>query len=381
VVAVRRIGVPLVLAAVLIALAIDVFISSVPVGVDFHTYEAAAQVGLHQGWTRIYDQALVAAEQRRLVPDQLTQPFISPPTVAWLAAALAWLPYWWAYYIWALATLVALAAALMWSATSHGLARWIAVGAAIAPLWVLYAVHLGQVAPLVAAAVVLAWRLVRDHRSVAAGLVLSLILLKPNTAFLVPFALLAATRYRVFAAWAVVAAALSGIAFLTLGTHGTAAYLSQLTGQLPSGAAWLTVEGALGMSGAVATAVRLVILAAALVAAFRLRGSPGLVIVAGILGSLLATPYLHASDLCLLAAAAWIVWEECPSPVWRLPVAAGWLAASPFAALTNLAPTLSRWALVELVLLAALVFEAWRPGRERRAALTPGAELRTRAPA
>ena len=98
-VAARRITAPLVLALVLIALAIDVWNSSVPIGVDFHTYEAAAQVGLHQGWTRIYDQALVAAEQRRLVPDQLTQPFISPPTVAWVAAALALLPYWWAYYI------------------------------------------------------------------------------------------------------------------------------------------------------------------------------------------------------------------------------------------------------------------------------------------
>ena len=85
----RRIAAPLVLALVLIALAIDVLISSVPLGVDFHTYEAAAHVGLDQGWTRIYDQALVAAQQRRLVPDQLTQPFISPPTVAWLAAALA----------------------------------------------------------------------------------------------------------------------------------------------------------------------------------------------------------------------------------------------------------------------------------------------------
>ena len=380
-VAARRITAPLVLALVLIALAIDVWISSVPIGVDFHTYEAAARVGLHQGWTRIYDQALVAAEQRRLVPDQLTQPFISPPTVAWLAAALAPLPYWWAYYIWAAATLAALAGALMWSATSNGLARWIAVTAAIAPWWVLYAVHLGQVAPLVAAAVVLAWRLVRNHRSVAAGLVLSLILLKPNTSFLVPFALLAAARYRTFAVWAVVVAALSGVAFLTLGTHGTAAYLNQLTGQLPSGAAWLTVEGALGLSGPAAMAVRLVIVAVALVSAFRLRRSPGLAIAAGILGSLLATPYLHAADLCLLAAAAWIVWAERSSPAWRLPLAAGWLAASPFAGLTNLAPTLSRWALVELVLLAALVFEAWRPGRASEGALTGEAELRTRAPA
>jgi hypothetical protein len=385
--AVRRIAAPLVFALVLIALAIDVWNSPVPLGVDFHTYEAAAQVGLHQGWTRIYDQALVVAEQRRLVPDQLTQPFISPPTVAWLAAALAPLPYWWAYYIWAAAALAAYAASLIWSATSRGLARWIVVAAAIAPWWVLYAVHLGQVAPLVAAAVVFAWRLVRDHRSVAAGLVLSLILLKPNTAFVVPFALLAAARYRIFAVWSLAAAALAGVAFLTLGTHGTVAYLSQLTGQLPTGAAWLTVEGALGLSGLAALAVRLIIVFVALVSAFWLRRSPGLVIVAGILGSLLATPYLHASDLCLLAAAAWIVWEERPAPEWRLPLAAGWLAASPFAELTNLAPTLSRWPLLEIGLLLALIVKAFRTWREawagpaRSRALTGEADLRTQGPA
>lgn len=365
----------------------DMWNSKVPLGVDFHTYEAAAQVGLHQGWTRIYDQALVVTEQRRLVPDQLTQAFISPPTVAWLVAPLAPLPYWWAYYIWAVASVAAYAASLIWSATSRGLARWIAVAAALAPWWVLYAVHLGQVAPLVAASLVFTWRLVRDQRRVAAGLVLSLILLKPNTAFVVPFALLAATRYRAFAAWSVAAAAVAGVAFLTLGTHGTTAYLSQLTGQLPAGAAWLTVEGALGLSGLAALAVRLVIVAAALVSAFWLRGTPGLVIVVGILGSLLATPYLHASDLCLLAVAAWIVWEERPTLAWRVPLAAGWLAASPFAELTNLALTLSRWPLLEIGLLSALFVEGLRTWREAWVGpapsrpLTSEADLRTQGPA
>jgi hypothetical protein len=358
--AARRAGPPLFLALIVLAVAIDVLTSSVPTGVDFHTYEAAAQVGLQRGWAHIYDQELVADQQRRLVPDQLTQAFISPPTVAWAAAVLAWLPYWWSYYVWAAISLGAYVGSLAWSATSRRFARWMGVGAAVAPTWILYAVHLGQVVPLAAAAVVLAWRLVREERQVAAGLVLALILLKPNSAFLVPFALLAAGRHPTFAAWVAAAAGLTGMALVTLGTHGTAAYVSQLTGQLPEGAAWLTLEGALGLSGVVAFGLRLVIAAGALVCAFWWRDFPGLVIAAGVIGSLLVSPYLHAADLCLLVAAAWIIWEERPAPAWRIPLGAGWVAASPIAAVTILAPTLSRWTLVEIGILVALLVNGCR---------------------
>jgi hypothetical protein len=388
VVAARRAGALLFLALIVLALAIDVLNSGVPTGVDFHTYEAAAQVGLQQGWGHIYDQALVADQQKRLVPDQLTQAFLSPPTVAWAAAALTPLPYWWSYYLWAAMCLAAYTASVAWSATSRGFARWVAIAAAVAPASILYAVHLGQVVPLVAAAVIVAWRLVREERHVAAGLVLALILLKPNTAFVVPFALLAAGRYRTFAAWIAAAAGLTAIALVTLGTHGTSAYVSELTGQLPSGAAWLTLEGALGLSGAIALSVRLAIAAGALAAAFWWRDSPGVVIAAGILGSLLVTPYLHAADLCLLVAAAWMIWGERPALAWRIPMGAGWLAASPIAAVTGLAPTLSRWTLVELGTLVALLVTGCRSWLENRRTrphsrqpLTGEADLRTQGPA
>jgi len=66
--AARRFWVPFALAIVLVALALDLWSRSEPIGVDFHTYEAAARVGLQQGWSHLYDQTLVAAEQKDLVP-------------------------------------------------------------------------------------------------------------------------------------------------------------------------------------------------------------------------------------------------------------------------------------------------------------------------
>jgi hypothetical protein len=237
----------------------------------------------------------------------------------------------------------------------------ILVAAAVAPWWVLEAFRVGQVVPLVAASMAVSWRLLREDRHVAAGVVLSFLLLKPNTAFVVPLAVLAAGRLRTFATLAAAGAVLAVVALLTVGGDGAFDYWSQLTGSLPTGADALTLERALHFRGPVITALRIVIVVAVLLAAYRLRRSPGLVLVAGILGSLIAVPYLHASDLCLLAVAALIVWEERPMLAWRLPLAAGWLLTSPF--LFGLGPPLQWWPLVELAFLAGICTIAWRVDR------------------
>jgi hypothetical protein len=362
------------LAAVTVGLALDVLHPPQHIGIDFHTYLAAATVGLQQGWSHLYDQGLVAVEQKQLVPSQYSQPFLSPPSVAWLVAPLTLFPYRLAYGIWVAFTFVTLAAALAWSGVSKGTSRWIAVIAALAPWWVLLAVSVGQVVPLVAAGVVVGWRLLREDRDVPAGLALSLIFLKPNTAILVPFALLVAGRYRAFAVWLAVGGVLALIAALMVGGHGISAYGSELRAPLPRGAEALTLTGAVSATGVVALVLRLLIVGIVLATAFKLRGSPDLVVPIGIVGSLIVSPYLHPSDLCLLAAAAWIVWEERPVMPWRAALAVGWVLASPFLFLTGLSPSLNRWPWLEFFLLLALVVVAWRP-------LTGTADLRTRAPA
>ena len=362
------------LAVVLVALVLDLIYRPEHIGIDFHTYMAAASVGLQQGWQHIYDQPLVAVVQKQLVPSQWTQPFLSPPSVAWLVAPLAPLPYAVATGIWAAFTFLALAVALAWSGVSTGISRWVAVIGALSPWWVVHAVNVGQVVPLVAAGVVVAWTFLRRDRDIAAGVALSLIFLKPNTAILVPFALLIAGRYRTFAAWLVAGALFLLITFLLLGTHGLTAYVTQLRAPLPSGADSLTLKGALGATGVAALGLRVLVVGMVLATAFKLRGTPGLVVPVAIIGSLIVSPYLHASDLCLLAAAGWMIWEERPASAWRVPLAVGCILASPFLFQLGLSPGLNRWPLLEFALLLAIVVVAWRP-------LTGAADLRTRAPA
>ena len=348
------------MAAIVVAILVNLLNRHEPPGIDYHTYKAAAVVGLVRGWSEIYDQAAVAVAQIQLDPGEVAQPFLSPPTVAWLVAPLVPVPYSPSYYVWATLTLAAYVAALAWSVSSRGLDRWILVAAAVAPWWVLEAVRVGQVVPLVAAGLAISWRLLRENRNVASGLVLSLLLLKPNTAFMVPFAVLAAGRVRAFAALSAAGAVLVVVALLTVGGDGAFDYWSQLTGSLPTGADALTLERALAFRGPAITALRVVIVVAVLIAAFRLRRSPGLVLVAGILGSLIAVPYLHASDLCLLAVAAVIVWEERPVTAWRVPLAAGWLLTGPYVGLVGFGLPLQRWPLVELAFLVGICVVAWR---------------------
>lgn len=362
------------LAIVAFALVLDVLIRHDPISVDFHTYLAASRVGLERGWSHVYDQGLVAVAQYKLSPNQITQPFLSPPTVAFATAPLAGLPYQTAYVVWAFFCFAVFAAAMAWSATSQGMSRWIAVIGALAPWFVMHSVNVGQVVPLVAAGTVIAWRLLRDKRDVLAGVALLAIMLKPNTSVLLPFAVLFAGRFRAFASWAVATGLLGVILLLTFGVGGISEYITQLRGPLPYGADNLTLHGALAVTGAFALAIRILIVVAVLAASYKLRHTPGLVLPLAIVGSLVISPYLHASDLCMLAAAGFMVWETRPTWSWRAILVVGWLLASPFLYLKGYSPHLNRWPWFELVLLLAFVIAAWWP-------LTTRADSRRRATA
>ena len=366
--------VTLAFAAVVVALCLDVAIRHDPISVDFNTYMAAAQIGLHDGWSHIYDQGLVAIQQQLLAPGSRRQPFISPPTVAFTVAPLALFPHPVAYVIWAVLTFGAFAAALALAGISTGLSRWVAVVGALAPWWIMHSVNVGQVVPLVAAGLVVGWRLLRDRREVLAGIAFGAILLKPNTAMLVPLALLFATRYRALAAWGATAALVLLMTAAVLGPNGVMSYVNQMLGPWPGGADNVTLRGALDATGVFAAVLRTLIVAAVMGASYRMRASPAMVVPLAIVGSLLVSPYLHGSDLCLLAAAGWMIWEAQPKIAWRTLLAIAWVLASPFLYLRGESPHLTQWPWLEIALFLALLLSAIGP-------LTAWADSRRRAPA
>ena len=292
---------------------------------DFSYYYAAAQIGVEHGWSHVYDLDLQRQIFYQLHPASdvfdWRRYFVSPPPVAWLVAPFSWVPLVPAFWIFTSLSGLALMACGWLAVPGRGLAKVALFVSAACIYPVLIAIQTGQVTPLIAAAVLMAWWLAARARQVAAGLVLVLVVLKPQAAILVAPALLIAGQRRLFVAWAVGSAVLAAVSFATLGEHG----LNALRGALAleqgrtANLVW-TLAGLVG-DGLLAIALEAICAALALAAAWRHRRSLELATVAGVVGSLLAFPYHNPSDFALIAPAAWL-YVRAGIPAWHW----AWLA-------------------------------------------------------
>src|SRR5207302_3922618 len=145
------------------------------------------------------------------------------PPMAWLAAPLTALPYDTTYLIWTCVCAVALAVAVVLLAPNRRTAA-IGLAVALALFPTLFALYLGQAGVFVLLAIAAAWRLQRAGHEIWAGVALSLMLVKPQMALVLPLALLASGRVRLFAGWLVPTVALAALSVATLGERGVAQY-------------------------------------------------------------------------------------------------------------------------------------------------------------
>jgi glycosyl transferase family 87 len=284
---------------------------------DFTFYFAAARIGLAHGWGSIYDltlqQAQLDAMGSGIKIAELAR-YISPPLVAWSALPLTALPYPIAYWSWSALLLIALALTWYWAAPAAGRARVIFLVAAIGWLPVIYGLQLGQPGIFVALGVAGSYALLRAKRPVWAGVALGALVLKPQLAFLVPLALLAARRDGAFLGSLFALVALAAVSALALGGAGISAYEARL-----SFAASVPVNRELTLAyflGDAARPVQILIAIWALVLAYRLRsGGIEWTFVCALVGGMLATPYVHLDDLMMLGLAGWLC-LRADAPAW-----------------------------------------------------------------
>ena len=282
-----------------------------PFDTDFADYYLRARVGLDQGWGMLYD---VAAERREwlALPGFHWYPALIPPPQAWLAVPFTVFPVPVAYLLWSL-LLAALLLLTWWLlAPGAGLEKAYQLVWALGLFPVVFALMLGQGVIPVAASVAIAWWLLRRNHQVAGGLALVVMAVKPQLAFLEPFALLAAGYRRAFLSFAAAGAVVALLALAPLGPGGIAAYAATVYGAAGGTAVPqpfmvprnLTITGLVG--GGVAAAVFQVGFAVlALAVAYHRRGVE-VPIAAGLVGSLLVTPYIHVQDLAMLVVAGWL---------------------------------------------------------------------------
>ena len=330
------------------------YISKYPVVNDFRLAYSAAAVGIKDGYSHLYDLAAQKTAIENLGPGFNPQPFISPPPLAWLVTPLLALPFNIALVIWTLALLAALVLAWHLLAPPGRLTRAAHLALLLGLFPVAFGVMVGQPGALVAAVVVASWWLMRQERPVPAGLVLSLIVVKPQLALLVPLCVLASGRAKTFGSWLAASIFIGLIALAMLGSEGVARYLAVLADtQSP---AWditrrYSISGPLGL-GPLLNATQLLVLIITLVVAWRHRhGGPEVPLAAGLLGSLLFTPYLAFQDFLMLVVVAWLLLRS-PLKAWQVGLLVLGYVLLEFALVVMAVPILVAEALLLLSLLA-----------------------------
>ena len=286
------------------------YVSQYRVVNDFRLAYAAARVGIDSDYSHLYDLAAQQSAIEHLGPGFNAQPFISPPPLAWLVTPLLVLPFAAALILWSLLLLAALAWTWYLLAPGGKLARAAHLTMLLGVFPVAFGVMVGQPGALVAAAVATAWWLIKKDHQVWAGLALSLLIIKPQLALLVPVCLLVSGHARTFGSWLAATLLIGLVALALLGPDGVSRYREVLAQtQTP---AWditrrYAISGPLGL-GPILTVTQIVVGAVTLLAAWRRRGSgPELPMAVGIVGSLLATPYLGFQDFLMLVVAGWLV--------------------------------------------------------------------------
>jgi alpha-1,2-mannosyltransferase len=275
---------------------------------DFRLMYGAAVDTLHNGYGHLYDLAAQKAAVEGLGSGFYWSPFLNPPPLVWLVTPFTVLPFDVAVVLWSLVIFAALGLTWLMAAPGSALTR-----AAFGAMWlglfpVAFGLMVGQPVALVAVAVAGCWWLAERDRPGLAGVALTLIAVKPQLALFVPLCLVVAGHARIFGAWLAVSLFIGLISLALLGHDGLLRYRDALA--LASG--WPITRGD-AVSGLIGTGPQLYVaqalaLIGAVTAAWRWRHAGTAVpIAAGVVGSLLFTPYVGFQDFAMLVVAGWLV--------------------------------------------------------------------------
>ena len=286
------------------------------IGRDFLNFWMYGRAAALPDPQRFYDPLVYARELRALLwPDYAEQNFSYPPTIMLLAAPFGRLPYMPALLTWTALGI----GAFVTVARQHFADTRTLIAVAVSPA-ALFCLMSGQSSLISAAMLVtiFAWL---DRRPVAAGVLIGLLTLKPQLGLLFPVMLIAAGRWRVFAAATLTAVALAAataaacgpqvwVDFVSVGMPAQNLVLAdpQRVGTPFYPTVFMNLRG-LDMPYGAAMALQLcfsTFAAAAVVWAFRYRrdASGDLKMALFLACSVVVTPYLLAYDTLALTFAA-----------------------------------------------------------------------------
>ncbi|HSS62528.1 MAG TPA: glycosyltransferase 87 family protein [Candidatus Limnocylindrales bacterium] len=275
---------------------------------DFRLIYGAALNAWTNGYSHLYDLTAQKAAVEGLGQGTYWSPYLNPPPLVWLANPFLAVPFEAAILLWS--GLLIAAALLAWRLAAPGgaAARAAHLALFIGLFPTAYGLMVGQPVVLVAAVVAISWWLADRDRPVLAGLVLSLIAIKPQLALLVPLCLLAAGRWRILGAWLAATAVIAAVALVMLGGDGLQRYRDVLS----LASQWeptrrYAIAGPLGLGPQVYLAEAVVVVVAAWAAWRHRRAAVASLYATGIVASLLFTPYVGFQDFAMLVVVGWLV--------------------------------------------------------------------------
>ncbi|HYM96440.1 MAG TPA: glycosyltransferase family 87 protein [Candidatus Sulfotelmatobacter sp.] len=318
---------------------------------DFRIWYAAATIGPRWGWQALYDTNVQRQAVSAVWPGSLYLPFANPPPAAWIVLPFTLVPFGAALALW---TVLSLALVVAISQAYAGPERWKRAAFALSALGflpVFVMVEAAPLSPVVVAGVAACALLLKRGREIAAGLALSLIIVKPNLAVVVPFAVLAAGYLRAFTAWLAASVFLFVISLLAIGAKGLESFIALNVAYLAEGY-HLTYSLAELVGGGLPFAIAAIVIGVLALVAARVWGTsdPRIAIAAGITGSLLINHHLTPADFIILLVPVWFVITASVPPYLRL-VAGGLWAAGWTSSLGLAWPVIG----MELLLLIALL--------------------------
>ena len=294
---------------------------------DFALYYAFSKIGLLHGWGSLYDLN-AQRDVYRSMPGTWWFPLPYTPLMAWLTAPFTALPLSPAYWIWS-GYLAAAFLTCWWLATpSDPMVRAICLTAGLSPYLSLLGLELGQVVVLQLLALAAAVWFLSNNRPVLAGVSLVLLDVHPQGFFLIPLALLLFGARRTVLTWAAASAVLVVVAVASLGFHGVEQYLHRLVLAERSPLEFYVsfpIDLPLMIHNRWLRITVMTILAclALFVARKERNNRIEVAIAAGLIGSVLVTPFIHLDDLMVLFLAGWLTLRSSLPSAYPLLLAAG----------------------------------------------------------
>jgi arabinofuranan 3-O-arabinosyltransferase len=284
-----------------------------PSCIDFSHMWVSSAVARSPDPALVYDFSTFAATRAALGGANvcvINNHFVYPPTYLFFTYPLGSMPYVPAFAAWTGATLL-----LYLAAVYLIVPRPIAILAALTPFPVFFNLFLGQNGFLLAGLMGLSLALM-ERRPLLSGFCVGLLTFKPQIGVLFPLALTAARKWRVIAGAIAMSLALVALSIMIFGYPGWLSFIHAMIDRGPSlspisqesmrlesvyGFLWLA-----GISPPAAWAIQLAVAGSLAAVVYWLWGRPlphSLKAAALCAAAVMATPFVHGHDLCVLALA------------------------------------------------------------------------------